>query len=601
MPVRLGVYHRAMDVRLALCPINPTVGDIPGNAGAIRRAIEALPRGAAAPDVIALPELAMCGYPPRDLIWREGFVAACEAQADTLAREIAADPDRAGATIIVGCPVRAEFGGVANALVAHRGGERVLVYRKRLLPTYDVFDEDRYFVPGDRPGVLEVPTRAGGSVRVGLAICEDLWRGEDAGFASRYASSVDPVADLVAHGAQLVVSPSASPFVLGKAARHGAIVAGHARRHGVPVASLNQLGGNDDLVFDGHAMVLGPAGPLAMGRPFRGDALLARLDGARGGSAATADDADEMALLFEALVLGVRDYAGKTGFKAAVLGLSGGIDSALTAAIAVAALGPTRVTGIAMPGPYSSEHSVSDARALAANLGMPLVMLPIEAGFRGMAAMIDDAFARERQPRLGERLPDLAEENLQSRVRGTALMAWSNRTGALVLTTGNKSELAVGYCTLYGDMNGGLAVLSDLTKGQVYRLSRWINQHATRHGWFAGAGPMGGAGSKAEARPIIPEGSLSKPPSAELRPNQTDQDSLPPYDEVDAIVERVVEGHQSPERIARETGIDPAVVRRVVRLMELSEYKRRQAALGLKVTTVAFGPGRRQPIVHRWS
>jgi NAD+ synthetase len=562
-----------MRMRVELVPLNPTVGDLKANGAMVARAaVEGAARGAA---LVVVPELAVCGYPPKDVLGQSGFIEACMRASD----EAGSVTGSAGVTLVMGTPWRDERGLVRNALVTYRGGRRIGVYAKRLLPTYDVFDEDRYFVAGDEPGVIEVP-HAGGVARVGLTICEDLWRGEDAGFSSRYAGVRDPVEDLARAGCGLIVSPSASPFVLGKTERHRAIVRAHAARHGVVVASVNQLGGNDDLVFDGHAFAFGARGDeVVRGELFAGAAVGFEAEG-RGG--VVAERSAEW-MLYHALVTGVKDYLRKTGFRGAVLGLSGGIDSALTAVIACAAVGAGNVRGVAMPSRYSSDHSKSDACDLAERLGMRCDMVPIEEAFGGLARTLDAHFAGVGMPRLGEVLPDLTEENLQSRIRGTILMGISNRTGAIVLTTGNKSELAVGYCTLYGDMNGGLAVLSDVTKQWVYRLSRWINDNHAACGF---------------AVPPIPEGSITKAPSAELRPGQTDQDSLPPYDVLDAIIDAYVEQKRGEGEIVA-MGFDRGVVARVLRLIDLSEYKRKQAATGLKVTTVAFGSGRRWPIAMR--
>ncbi len=568
-------------MRLALAPINPTVGDITGNAALIAAGIGRA--RAAGADVVVFPELALCGYPPRDLLLQEGFVAACEEAAARLGTA-----ETAGITAVFGVPLLGPGGGVTNSLLAYRDGVRLTRYDKRLLPTYDVFDEDRYFV-GGTPHQDEAADLKRGPWHVGFAICEDLWKGEDAGFAARYRDGPDPVSDLISRGTNLILSPSASPFVLGKGQRHRDILRNHAARHGVIVASVNQLGGNDDLIFDGHALVYGPDGALlAAGQRFAGELLVVDLpDGAGGsGAACVQHPQDEgMAALCDALTLGIRDYLRKTGFRRALLGLSGGIDSALTAALAVRALGAEQVLGVALPGRYSSDHSLRDAAALAGNLGIALETISIEDAFTSLGSTLDPAFAHLGQAALGATLPDLAEENLQSRIRGTILMAISNRAGAMVLTTGNKSELSVGYCTLYGDMNGGLAVLSDVTKRLVYELAGWMNANHVACG-FAGE--------------PIPRSSISKAPSAELRPNQTDQDSLPPYDVLDEIIERHVERRQSAGRIVEETGFEAATVQRIVRLINLSEYKRRQAALGLKVTSVAFGPGRRMPVAHLW-
>jgi NAD+ synthetase len=594
-------------MRLALATINPTVGDVTSNAALIRGAIAQA--HAAGADLVLLPELALCGYPPRDLLAREGFVEACE----QAARTIAADAPK-GITVVFGVPLRFTQGpnarACANALVVARDGVITDRYDKQLLPTYDVFDEDRYFEPGDRSVVMGVPAREG-PLRVGLTICEDLWMGEDAGFATRYKGRADPVEQLVARGAKLILSASASPFALGKGQKHRDILASHARRHGVGVASVNQLGANDELIFDGHRYLFAPDGSLAeAGRLFEDALLVIDIDASgvvrspqrQAAAEATptpspshrlivspSHTATDAAHLHHALVLGVRDYLRKTGFKKAILGLSGGIDSALTAALAVAAIGKDNVTGYALPGPYSSEHSIADALAVAKTLGMRCDVVSIASPMRGFRDAIDAQFTAMGTTTLGEKLPDLTEENLQSRIRGTLLMAISNRTGAIVLTTGNKSELAVGYCTLYGDMNGGLAVLSDVTKHWVYALSRFIN-----------ANYQALAGLEHCPATPIPDSTLTKPPSAELRPNQTDQDSLPPYDVLDEILARAIERHQSPATIAREAGFDLALVQKIARMIDLAEYKRRQAAMGLKVTTVAFGTGRRMPIAQRW-
>lgn len=595
-------------MRITLAPINPTVGDLSGNAALVAAAIDAA--RTAGSHVVVLPELCLSGYPPKDLLLEPGFVKACDAAATKLAQD-----HSHAITVILGCPLPGPGGSCTNSLLVLRDGAKITRYDKRLLPTYDVFDEDRYFSPGDRAVVLDL---AGTSI--GLAICEDLWRGQDAGFASRYSASPDPVADAVRAGATILLSPSASPFVLGKGQRHRDILAAHARTHHIPVLSVNQLGGNDDLVFDGHAYAFAPDGSLAcQSTLFSGNTLTLDVDPK--GTITPVIDAhirtsdlrrdeapiqfapappgplqtlarrptdgqpSEDSLLLDALVLGVRDYLSKTGFRSALIGLSGGIDSALTAAIAAAALGPAHVLGVAMPSKYSSGHSVEDAQDLAKRLGIRCILAPIEPGVIGSASIADAAFHQLGEKGLGTTLPDIAEENLQSRIRGTLLMTLSNRTGAIVLTTGNKSELAVGYCTLYGDMNGGLAVLSDVTKQWVYRLSRWINANAS---------------SLSFATPPIPARTIDKPPSAELRPNQTDQDSLPPYEVLDDIIERHVNARQSPAEIVAATGFDAAVVARIARLISLSEYKRKQAAIGLKVTTVAFGSGRRMPIAQRW-
>ncbi len=587
-------------MRTALIQFNPTVGDLDANTA---RMVEMLAEARAdGTELAVFPELAVSGYPPRDLLLHEGFVAACVEAAKRLGKK-----HSAGLTLVFGCPLPIDREnaphdpgrGIANSLLAYRDGAMVDYYDKRLLPTYDVFDERRYFVPGDRAVVIDVPTSLGVR-RVGLSICEDLWKGEDAGFASRYRRDPDPVAALVEAGADTIVSPSASPFVLGKGRRHRDILIAHATRHRVNIAAVNQVGGNDDLVFDGHAAAYDACGdPLGFGPGFEDAVTVVDIPLPSRDRPGTTDAAhppverptdpvlteSDEELLFRALVLGMRDYLHKTGHRRVLLGLSGGIDSAVTCAIAAAALGPGNVLGVAMPGKYSSDHSLADATDLAERLGVRCVTVPIAPPFAGLRETIDPALRALDEHPLGAALPDLAEQNLQSRARGTILMALSNRTGALLLTTGNKSELAVGYCTLYGDMNGGLSVLSDVPKLRVYALARWMNAHHADAGF---------------ATPPIPVSTIEKPPSAELAPDQRDDDSLPPYEVLDAIVERYVEGKQAAATIVAETGFARDLVARITRLIDLNEYKRKQTPVGIKVTTVAFGSGRRVPIAQRW-
>ena len=587
-------------MRIGLCPLNPTVGSVEANVEAMCERVELACRGGGVgngvlgdyrPDLVVFPELAVCGYPPKDLLLQSGFVERCERAVAGMGARLPT-----GVTVLVGTPRRVGGGGVANSLAVvgsgggggGGGGGQVRYYDKRLLPTYDVFDEDRYFTPGEKGVVVNI-----GGVRVGVAVCEDLWRGEDAGFAARYAGGVDPMAELARMGIDVIISPSASPFVLGKGHRHRDIVAGHARRWGVPVMSVNQSGANDELVFDGHAFCYDAAGKLAMDGALFGEAMsLVELGGGEGGVRVVG--ASNVSLergarsgerdLFDALVVGIRDYLRKCGFKKVLIGLSGGIDSALTCALAVAAVGREAVMGLAMPSKYSSGHSVEDALELARRVQIRCEVAGIETTVAAAAGMGDAVFEVLGERRLGERLPDIAEENLQSRVRGMLLMTVSNRTGAMVLTTGNKSEMAVGYCTLYGDMNGGLAVLSDVSKQWVYRLSSYINTE------FEACGFSG---------PPIPERTMTKAPSAELRPDQKDQDSLPPYDVLDEIIAGYVERRLSVKEIGEASGIDLSTVSRIVRMIDLAEYKRKQAAIGLKVTSVAFGSGRRWPIAQR--
>lgn len=578
---------------------NPTVGDLAGNAQAISAWTEKAREVGA--DLVVFPELALCGYPPKDLLHQRGFINACA----SAAKQVGESASK-GLTLVFGCPLPAEPSapgadpmqpdGVCNSLLVYRDGEYLEYYDKRLLPSYDVFDEDRHFVSGDRAVVVSVRCADGGTTAVGLSICEDHWKGRDAGFAARYADRPDPVAELAAAGARVIVSPSASPFVLGKGERHRRILAHHAQTHGVFIAAVNQVGGNDDLVFDGHAAVFDPSGTLvAAGPGFVESMTVVDVPGVSDSVRAVTDPvlttAPE-ALLHRALVRGVRDYLRKTGFTSAIVGLSGGIDSAVTAVIAAAAMGRTAVMGVAMPSRFSSEGSLSDARELARRLGIAFEEIPIEPPVRALESSLAPIFQR-----LGKSERDITEENLQSRVRGTLLMGLSNKLGSLVLTTGNKSELAVGYCTLYGDMNGGLAVLSDVSKQWVYRLARWMNEHPDQIDLMDDGLPVA---ALALRKPPIPVESISKPPSAELRPDQTDQDSLPPYDMLDRIIEGYVEARLDSDEIARRASLDPHLVRRIVTMIDRSEYKRRQAAVGLKVTATAFGVGRRFPIAQRY-
>ncbi len=565
-------------MRLVLSQFNPTVGDIGTNAERITAIVgHARELGA---DLVLLPELAITGYPPRDLLHQEGFVEAAERAGASLAAH------SQGITVIVGCPTGGSAARCYNSLLVFRDGAEIARYHKRLLPTYDIFDEDRYFFPGDEACVIEVA-----GLRVGLSICEDLWKGADALASWRYEQHDDPVDDLVRAGVDLIVNPSGSPFVIGKGDRQREIVRRHVEERGVALATVNQVGGNDDLIFDGHAAAYVPTSSgarlVGAGPGFQEHDLVVDIPSDRSawesleGVPDPRVSASTEELLFRALVLGVHDYCAKTGFSDVVIGLSGGIDSALTCAIAAAALGPEHVLGIGMPSRYSSEGSVSDARDLAERLGVPFHIVPIESAHASVETALAPAFgAIGADPTSG-----VTEENLQSRIRGLILMAFSNKTGALLLTTGNKSEVAVGYCTLYGDMNGGLAVLSDVTKVDVYAVSRWINANYERFGF---------------ERAPIPEPTISKPPSAELKPDQVDQDTLPPYEVLDEVIRRYVERQQSVERIIDETGFENAMVKRVVRMIDVNEYKRKQMPVGLKVSGITFGPGRRMPIAQRY-
>jgi NAD+ synthase/NAD+ synthase (glutamine-hydrolysing) len=541
-------------MRLALLQLNPIVGDIEGNAERIEQALRALPAGV---DLCVTPEMSLTGYPARDLLLHPGFVSRSAEVAGQLADRVAGLPP-----VLVGLPERnpADAGRpLFNAAALLSGGRIARWLRKALLPTYDVFDEDRYFEPWTGNETLEV-----GGARVALSICEDAWNDGDFWPKRRY--HVDPIGSAEAGGASLLVNMSASPFAAGKQGLRERMLGSLARKHGLAIAYVNQVGGNDDLVFDGRSLLVARDGAVAArAASFRPDTLV--VDPFAPPSAALDALEGEEEEVYGALVLGTRDYARKCGFARALVGLSGGIDSALTAAIAVDALGPGNVWGVLMPSPYSSRGSVDDALALAANLGIRTWTLPIGPIMESFDAALADPF---------EGLPaDVTEENIQARIRGNLLMAFSNKFNALLLTTGNKSELAVGYCTLYGDMSGGLAVIADVPKTMVYRMARWRN----------------GRGE------VIPEATLTKAPSAELRPNQTDQDSLPPYDVLDAILERHIEQHESLEAIVA-AGFDETTARRVLRLVRTAEFKRKQAAPGLKVTDRAFGSGWRMPIAR---
>jgi NAD+ synthase (glutamine-hydrolysing) len=548
-------------MRVALCQINPTVGDLEGNAARIAR--DAKRAHAEGADLAVFPELALCGYPPRDLLERDRFVHQMREALEGLAVQV--PPALA---VLVGFVHRAAGSTgrmLHNAAALLRGGRVEQVVHKRLLPTYDVFDEDRYFEPGRGGAPVEVA-----GVRVGVTVCEDIWNDTDTPMAARRYDD-NPVADLRAAGAEVIVNLSASPFTLPKRTARPAMLSEVARRHGLPVVFVNQVGGNDDLLFDGASSVHGADGRLwARLASFEED--FAAVDLAPGGPMRDAPASDEEAAL-SALTLGVRDYARKCGFRGAVIGLSGGIDSALTAAIAARALGPDQVIGVAMPTRYSSDHSVHDAEALAQNLGMAYRLIAIDGIFQ--------RYVDELTPHLDALAPaaegDVTFENVQSRIRCAVLMALSNRTGHLLLTTGNKSEMAVGYTTLYGDLGGGLAVISDVPKTFVYRLALEIN--------------------RVEGREVIPHGTLTKPPSAELREDQRDADSLPSYEVLDAILERFVEGGESADTIVA-AGFDAGLVRRVLRMVRQSEYKRRQMPPGLILSRKAFGPGRRYPIAQ---
>ena len=542
-------------MRIALAQLNTTVGDLAGNEAKIlaayRRGVEA---GA---DLVIVPELAIVGYPPRDLLLKPSFVRAGLAALGRLA----AQTGEVGLLVgFVGETRQRPGRGLTNSAALLAGGQIVATRDKTLLPTYDVFDEDRWFQPASGNTPIEFRGR-----KLGVTICEDVWNDEDFWPERRYRPN--PAVDLAQAGADLLLNLSASPWHLGKERTRHAMLRSLALKTGRAVVYCNLVGGNDELVFDGQSLVFNAEGGLvAQAEAFAEDFRVIETDVP--GGATPRFYADEE-LVYQALVLGTRDYLHKCGFRSVVLGLSGGIDSAVVACLATAALGPENVRGLALPSEFSSQGSLDDAQALAASLGIQYDVVGIQPPFAALKEQLRPLFAG--------RAEDTTEENLQARLRGVTLMAISNKFGSLLLTTGNKSELAVGYCTLYGDMCGGLAVISDVPKTMVYRLARWINR----------------------GREVIPTPSITKPPSAELRPNQTDQDSLPPYEVLDAILEAyVVQSRPAEEIIA--SGFAEADVRRVVRLIDGAEYKRRQAAPGLKITTKAFGVGRRIPIAQRW-
>ncbi|MEY3668969.1 MAG: hypothetical protein RL258_364 [Pseudomonadota bacterium] len=543
-----------MSLHIALAQINATVGDLAGNAQKIMQAAQqARDQGA---DVLVTPELSLVGYPPEDLLLRPTFLRRCQQVLDDM---VVRSKEFGSLIFVVGYP-RQRDDQVFNAATVFQNGEILGHYGKLELPNYAVFDEQRYFHADGAPFVFTCK-----GVRLSVNICEDVW------FARAPALSR-------AEGAQVLLVMNASPFHLDKQAERLAVVRAHVSRHGLPVAFCNLIGGQDELVFDGDSFALDAKGEItARARRFQEDLLMLRYEPASGrleGSIAPELSVEQQA--YHALVLGTKDYVLKNGFSGALVGLSGGIDSALTLAIAVDALGAEAVTAVIMPSRYTASMSVEDARACAKALGVETHEISIEPSYA--------AFTESLAPAFAGRSPDLTEENLQSRIRGVLLMALSNKTGRLVLTTGNKSEIAVGYCTLYGDMSGGYAVIKDLLKGWVYRLSRMRNALRPGHGGM----------------PVIPERIITRPPSAELRDNQTDQDSLPPYDVLDDILMRFVEQGQSVAEIA-QSGHSREVIAQVMGLIRGSEYKRRQAAPGARITRRAFGRDWRFPLTNRFS
>ncbi|QEL64326.1 NAD synthetase [Oryzomicrobium terrae] len=532
-------------LRLAIAQLNITLGDLAGNAerilAAARRAADQGVR------LVLTPELSLTGYPPEDLLLRPDFYRACDRAVADLAARLPA-----GVAVVVGHPVEIRGERFNAASIVDRGALRA-TYLKRRLPNSTVFDEVRYFSPGPGPLVADID-----GVKVGLAICEDVWFPE-------------PCADLAAAGAELILVPNASPYHLGKGAERLDVIAARARETDLPLVYANLVGGQDELVFDGGSWAVQADGTAAARAPqFEEDLLVLDYAAGRLTAPPPLPDLSLEDEVYRALVLGVRDYLGKNGFPGAIIGLSGGIDSALTLCVAVDALGADKVRAVMMPSPYTADISLEDSRALVRTLGVQYDEIPIAPAMATMEGLLAPLFAGLAA--------DTTEENIQARIRGNLLMALSNKTGRLVLTTGNKSEMAVGYCTLYGDMAGGFAVIKDIAKTLVYRLCRWINRE----------------------REIIPTRIITRPPSAELKPNQLDQDSLPPYEVLDAIIEAYVENNRSPREIIA-AGYAEADVRRVVRLLKIAEYKRRQSPLGIRVTRRGFGKDWRVPITNRYA
>ncbi|MEH1800379.1 MAG: NAD+ synthase [Nostoc sp.] len=552
-------------MKIAIAQINPTIGDLLLNA---QKILEAAQRAASSGARLLLtPELSLCGYPPRDLLLNPSFVEAMGITLQDLAQDL--PPNLAVLVGTVEPNIQAHISGgkgLFNSIALLENGQVKQVFHKRLLPTYDVFDERRYFEEGLQANYFTLD-----DIHIGVTICEDLWNDEE--FWGKRSYAANPIADLAILGVDLIVNLSASPYTAGKQQFRETMLKHSAVRFQQPMIYANQVGGNDDLIFDGRSFALNRQGEImCRARGFDTDLLVVEFDETQRdlqlGSVEPVYELEDEEI-WQALVLGVRDYARKCRFSKVVLGLSGGIDSAIVAAIASAALGKENVLGVLMPSPYSSEHSISDAVALAENLGIKTNLLPIGELMQGFDQTLSDLFAGTEF--------GLAEENIQSRIRGNLLMAIANKFGYLLLSTGNKSEMAVGYCTLYGDMNGGLAVIADVPKTRVYSLCQWLNRN----------------------NEIIPQNVLTKAPSAELKPGQVDQDSLPPYEILDDILQRLIHNHQSAAQIVA-AGHDAVIVDRVIQMVARAEFKRRQAPPGLKITDRAFGTGWRMPIASNW-
>jgi NAD+ synthase/NAD+ synthase (glutamine-hydrolysing) len=573
-------------MKIAIAQLNPTIGDLTGNAQQILAAAQqAVLQGT---NLLLTPELSLCGYPPRDLLMQPAFVHAMAQTLEQLAQDLPPELAVLVGTVVPN-PIAAQGGKpLFNSTALLMAGQVQQVFHKRLLPTYDVFDEDRYFEPGLQPNVVVLD-----GIRIGVTICEDLWNDENFWGKRNYA--VDPIAELVEAGVDLIVNLSASPYSVGKQQLREAMLQRATQTYQQPILYANQIGGNDDLIFDGNSVGFNRQGVMVCrGQAFAPDLIVVEFDPAtqdllvNQATIAPQPENDE-AEIWAALVLGVQDYVRKCGFSKVVLGLSGGIDSALVAAIATAAVGAENVLGVLMPSPYSSDHSVKDAQELANNLGIQTEMLPIGPLMQAYDQTFAELFAGTEF--------GIAEENIQSRIRGNLLMAISNKFGYLLISTGNKSEMAVGYCTLYGDMNGGLAAIADVPKTRVYSICHWLNAS------LKDTSKLKGLPSSLILHPssfqIIPSNILTKAPSAELKPGQVDQDSLPSYEVLDDILDQLILEHKAPADIVA-SGHDRTVVEKVINLVAIAEFKRKQAPPGLKVTDRAFGTGWRVPIAKKW-
>jgi NAD+ synthetase len=557
-----------------IAQLNPVIGDLLGNCDRILTAVQKLAKQGV--QLVLTPELSICGYPPRDLLMNHQFVRDMGTAIAELASKLPPDVAVLVGTVSVN-PQANQSGGkpLFNSAALLQDGRVQEIFHKRLLPTYDVFDEDRYFAVGNGSNVFTLNLKGGASLNIGVTICEDIWNDEKFWGKRNYAD--DPVAELATnHELDLLLNLSASPYAVGKQKLRESMLSHSAIMHNLPLLYANQVGANDDLIFDGRSMAFNSQGKIiARGKGFEEDLLVINLDEVSLDlSRYESDDAE----IFAALVLGVRDYVQKCRFRQVVIGLSGGIDSALVAAIAAEAIGKENVLGVLMPSPYSSAHSITDAIALAHNLGISTQTIPIQPMMEAFDASLANLFVGQTS--------DVTEENLQSRIRGSLLMAISNKFGHLLLSTGNKSEISVGYCTLYGDMNGGLAAIADVPKTRVFSICEWLNRTSSN------------LKIKQENTEVIPVNIITKPPSAELKPDQLDQDSLPPYDILDDILHKLINQHLAAAEIMA-AGHDPAIVDRVVRLVKIAEFKRRQAAPGLKITNRAFGSGWRMPIASK--